>query len=110
MIKENLDPREEKSEPNSAGRTGGGAVLDVAPCFFVGETATIINGPKDWIGMVVEITMASKCADGPPAFGHPLLHCQNHARRFYQWIPKCWLKMHGENAKVHPIEETETKL
>ena len=32
MIKENLDQREGQPEPNSAGVTGGGSVLDVTPC------------------------------------------------------------------------------
>ena len=48
MIEENLDQIEGQPEPNSAGGTGGGAVLDVTPCcaFEVGDRVTVAGDFK----------------------------------------------------------------
>jgi hypothetical protein len=45
MIKENLDQREGQPEPNSAGGTGGGAVLDATPCSASSEPLHVY----DWL-------------------------------------------------------------
>jgi len=52
MIKENLDQREGQPEPNSAGGTGGGAVLDVTPCSplrVAYSRAELADKLKDWM-------------------------------------------------------------
>lgn len=82
---------------NTQSNSNAGSGCPATTCSPVGKTATIINGPKSWIGVTVEITIASKFNEGPPAFGHTVMYCQNQPRRFYQWVPKCWLEIHGEN-------------
>ena len=44
MIEENLDQREGQPEPNSAGGTGGGTVLDATPCSAVDCSGITDNG------------------------------------------------------------------